>query len=74
MNPPTHRVPDVLQRDKPLALISGLNKEGKKSKWCVNIQWTVFITDSPFKDHVLCNTVSRGRKTSKANQAFRASL
>lgn len=31
MNPPTHQVPDVLQRDKPLALISGvtgLNKEG----------------------------------------------
>lgn len=77
MNPPTHQVPDVLQRDKPLALISGvtgLNKEGGKSKWCVNIQWTVFITDSPFKDHVLCNTVLRGRKTSKANQAFRASL
>lgn len=35
MNPPTHRIPDVLQRDKPLTLISGvtgLNEEGKKKQ------------------------------------------
>lgn len=29
-----------------------------KNKWCVNIQGTIFIIDSPFNDYVLCNSGS----------------